>query len=89
MGPKVRVQRNDLSAPLPAAQAPGPRILPPWQEDFPASLGKGRQLVKVSKIDQLSVWRLNHFDKTQAIYAASSCSTDRSVSFCSMCASLM
>ena len=48
MGLTVRVQRSDLSAPLP-----------------------------VVRFDQLSLWRLNHFDKKQASQAACSCFIDR------------
>ena len=42
-------------------------------------------LTVTARIDQLSVWRLNHCDKKQAIQAACSCS----VSFCSVSVSLL
>ena len=38
--PKVHVQRSDLSAPLPAAQARGPRLCLPGKKTLPASLWK-------------------------------------------------
>ena len=40
MGPKVRVQRSNLSARLPAAQAQGPILCLPGKKALPATLWK-------------------------------------------------
>ena len=55
----------------------GTQAMIAWQEDSASKPLKGRIACEVMRIEQLSSWRLNHFEEEKAIQAVCSCSIDR------------